>query len=132
MAVRRKPRGNEGKGRPKGSKNKRTKELEMEESVLRSKIRERMDALLDAQFANAQGIKFLVVRERKGGKFVKVHEAMARGAQNGKLGKDEEIIEVWEKDPSVNAFKELLDRGYGKAKEAPQEIEGSLTIRWEK
>jgi hypothetical protein len=91
--------------------------------MLREQIKEHLEPILHAQLSNAQGIKYLVVRERKGGKFVRVHEAMARGAKNGKLGKDEEIIEVWEKDPSVHAFSELLNRAYGKAKEPDRRLE---------
>ena len=44
----------------------------------------------------------------------------------------EEIIEVWEKDPSVHAFTELLNRGYGKAKDPKHEVDvsGDLVLRW--
>jgi hypothetical protein len=59
-----------------------------------------------------------VVRNGKTGKVVRVTEAMAKA----KLGKDEEIIEVWEKDPSVQAFTDLLNRALDKPKEQEQEI----------
>jgi predicted HTH transcriptional regulator len=121
-----------GAGRKRGGKNAKTIEREMEEAILRQVIKKRLEPIVEAQLANAQGIKYLVVRERKGGKFVRVHEAMARNAKNGKLGKDGEIIEVWEKDPSVHAFKELLDRAYGRAKEPEQKVEhsGRIELRW--
>ena len=117
-----------GGGRRKGSKNVKTLEKEVAEEALREKIRKRIDPILDAQLDNAQGIKYLVVRERKGGKFVRVTEAMAKA----KLGKGEETVEVWEKDPSVHAFSELLNRAYGKAKEPKQEVDvsGDLVLRW--
>jgi hypothetical protein len=73
--------------------------------------------LLDAQLANAVGLKYLVTREKKTGKFVRVTQAMARR----KRGEDEELIEVWEKDPSVHAFTCLLDRALDRPKE--QEID---------
>jgi hypothetical protein len=41
-----------------------------------------------------------VVRDKKTGKVVRVTEMMAKA----KLGQDEEIIEVWKKDPNVQAF----------------------------
>jgi hypothetical protein len=131
MPRAKRPGGNAGKGRPKGARNKRTIAKEMEEEILRQKIKQRIGPILDAQIANAQGIKYLVVRERKGGKFIRVKEALARAAEDGKVG--EEIIEVWEKDPSVHAFTELLNRGYGKAKEPQQDKpwEGVLRITWE-
>lgn len=102
-----------GGGRRKGSKNVKTLEKEVAEEALREKIRKRIDPILDAQLDNAQGIKYLVVRERRGGKFVRVTESMAKA----KLGKGEEIIEVWEKDPSIHAFADLMDRALGKPKE---------------
>jgi hypothetical protein len=46
--------------------------------------------MLDAQIAHAQGLKYLVVRNSKTGKAVRVTEMMVKA----KLGKDEEIIEV--------------------------------------
>jgi hypothetical protein len=40
-------------------------------------------------------------------------------------GKGEELIEVWEKDPSVHAFTYLLDRALDK----PQEQEIAIKVR---
>jgi hypothetical protein len=37
-----------------------------------------------------------------------------------KLGDDEEIIEVWEKDPSVQAYTDLLNRALDKPAEQVQ------------
>ncbi len=62
------------------------------------------------------------MRERKGGKFLRVTESMAKA----KLGKGEEIIEVWEKDPSVQAFTDLMNRALDKPKE--QEVPVSLKV----
>lgn len=89
---------------------------------------EELRPLTEAQIANAKGIKYLVVRERKGGKFVRVHQAMAKMAKNGKLGPDEEIIEVWEKDPSILAFTDLMNRTIDKPTETVKQ-EGELKIR---
>ncbi len=59
---------------------------------------------------------------------LRVTESMAQA----RLGRGEEIVEVWEKDPSVQAFSELLNRAYGKAKEPKQEVDvsGDLVLRW--
>jgi len=83
---------------------------------------------VEAQIANAQGLKYLVTRDRKSGKFIRVTEAMARAKQ----GDDEEIIEVWEKDPSVQAFTDLLNRYLDKPKEQEAEVavKGTLRIQW--
>jgi hypothetical protein len=107
-----KNRGNAGKGRPKGAKNKRTLAKEMEEAVLRQKIKERLAPILDAQMAIAQGIKYLVWRDKASGKFKPVPEARFKA-----LIEEGVQMEVWEEKPNVFAFRELLDRAYGKPKE---------------
>jgi hypothetical protein len=80
---------------------------------------------IEAQIANAMGVKYLVTRDKKTGKFVRVIEAMAQV----KLGDHEEIIEVWEKDPNVQAFADLLNRALGKPKEQPQDINVTGQVR---
>ena len=52
------------------------------------------------------------------GEVLRVTEAMAKA----KLGQHEEIIEVWEKDPNVQAFTDLMSRALDKPKEQEQEI----------
>ena len=74
--------------------------------------------MLEAQIAHAKGLSYLVVRDTKTGKVLRVTEAMAKA----RLGKDEEIIEVWEKDPSVQAFTDLMNRALDKPKEQEREI----------
>jgi len=82
--------------------------------------------LIDAQMANAEGIKYLVVRDAKSGKFLRVSEGVA------KLADGEELIEVWEKDPSIQAFSDLMNRALDKPKEQEQEVSlnGGLVIKW--
>lgn len=70
-----------------------------------------------AQIANATGVHYLVVRDKGTGKFLRVAEDAAK-----KLKPNEEIIEVYEKDPSVHAYSDLMDRTLGKPK---QEFEHS-------
>jgi hypothetical protein len=121
------------RGRPKGSRNKATiraafdKELLREE--LRLRVREELLPMLDAQIANAKGIKYLVVREGKTGKFLRVTESMAKA----KLGKGEEIVEVWEKDPSTPAWTDLMNRAIDKPAEhvdLTATHTGGLEITW--
>jgi hypothetical protein len=89
-----------------------------------------MDEMVSAQVAHSKGIKYLVVREKKGGKFVRVTEAMAKLRND--LTNDQEIIEVWEKDPSVQAFTDLMNRALDKPMEQVQEqhLTGKLEIVW--
>lgn len=102
-----------GAGRPKGQE---TLDKEAARQIVRAKVYEHLSPLLDAQIANATGIKYLVVRDKASGKFLRVGEGQA------KLAKTEELIEVWEKDPSVQAFTDLLNRALDKPKEQEQEI----------
>jgi hypothetical protein len=84
-----------------------------------------LQPLIEAQIANAMGLKYLVTRDKKAGKVIRVIEPMAKV----KLGKHEEIIEVWEKDPNVQAFADLLNRALGKPKEQPPDINVTGQVR---
>ncbi len=110
-------------------RSKAAKTLVKEEArrLLREKVTARLGPLVDAQIENALGIKYLVVREKKGGKFLRVTESMAQA----KLGKGEEIVEVWEKDPSIHAFTDLMNRALDKPKEQVLEvnIQGDIVAR---
>ena len=48
-----------------------------------------------------------------------------------KIGRGEEIVEVWEKDPSIHAFADLMNRALDKPKEQVLElsIEGDIVAR---
>jgi hypothetical protein len=118
-------------GRQKGTPNKKTESKEQAREALRQIVIGEMHALVDAQLANAKGIKYLVVREKKSGKFIRVTEAMAR--QKQELTDNEEIIEVWEKDPSVQAFTDLMNRAIDKPKEQEQDVDlkAEIVIRWQ-
>lgn len=96
--------------------------------VARTLITAQLEPLIQAQLANAKGIKYLVVRDAKSGKFIRVTEAMAKAKQ----GSDEETIEVWEKDPSVHAFADLMNRALDKPKEQEQEHvhSGEVVYKW--
>lgn len=94
-----------GAGKKKGHQAQATLDKIAAREFVRQRVTAQLGPLVDAHLANALGIKYLVTRN-KAGKFIRVTEAMARA----KSGKDEETIEVWEKDPSVHAFTYLLDR----------------------
>jgi hypothetical protein len=110
----------EGAGRPGGFDQERVRE------ELRKLIAGHIPDMTASQIAAAKGIKFLMVREKNSGKFVKV----ARDAAE-KLDPEQEIIEVWEKDPSVQAYADLLNRTIGKpAETVEQTVKGALQISW--
>lgn len=113
-------------GPKKGAKYAKTIDKELAREVLRDMVKEALRPMTEAQIANALGIKFLMVREKTTGKFKRVSESMAKG-----LNPDEEIIEVWEKDPSVQAFQDLLDRTLDKPTQSvamKTEVSGTVTV----
>lgn len=110
-----------GAGKPKGHQAQATLDKIAAREFVRQRVTAALGGLVDAQLANALGLKYLVTRQKKTGKFVRVTEAMARR----KRGKGEETIEVWEKDPSVHAFTYLLDR----ALDRPQEQEIPIKVK---
>ena len=111
---------------PKGYKTQKTIAKEQAREALRQIVLSKMESLVAAQIAHAEGLKYLVTREKKTGKFIRVTEAMAK-AKSG-TG-DEETIEVWEKDPSVQAFTDLMNRAIDKPAEQLQEVSHSGTLR---
>lgn len=112
------PRGGKrpGAGRKKGSK---VIDKEMARELLRLKVVEHFGPLIEAQIANARGLKYLMVRDKKGGKFRRLASEPKPGEV---IGSDDEIIEVWAKDPSVQAFTDLMNRALDKPKEQAQDL----------
>lgn len=99
---------------PKGKVTRRTLDKEQAREALRQIVKENMSEMVQAQVEHAKGLKYLVTRDKAGGKFVKVTEAMA-GALKG-----DELIEVWEKEPSTQAFTDLMNRTIDKPVETLQ------------
>src|SRR4051812_2454369 len=91
-------------GKPKGHKTKATLDKLAAREYVREQVTAALEPLIAAQISNAMGIKYLVVRQKSTGKFLRVGELRAKT-----LSDDEEIIEVWEKDPSVQAFTDLVN-----------------------
>jgi hypothetical protein len=83
-----------------------------------------MSELVDAQLSNATGIKYLVRRDAKSGKFLRVTADMLDQQT------DDDLIEMWEKEPSVQSFTDLMNRALDKPKEQEQEVTvaGKLVI----
>lgn len=116
------PRGGKrpNSGPEKGTKYAPTLAKEAAREALRQIVLEEMREMTQAQIAQAKGIKYLVTRDKKTGKFIRVTEAMAK--VKSELAENEEIIEVWEKDPSTPAFTDLMNRALDKPKEQEQQI----------
>ena len=103
-------------GRPKGSLGPEQLDKIAMRELVRQRVGERLDELVDAQIANALGISYLVTGDKKTGKFIRVGPAMASRA-------NEETIQVWQKDPSVPAFTDLMNRAIDKPAGQPTQLE---------
>ena len=102
-------------GRPKGSLGPEQLDKIAMRELVRQRVGERLDELVDAQIANALGISYLVTRDKRTGKFIRVGPAMASA--------NEETIQVWQKDPNVHACIDLLNRALDKPAEQSQQLE---------
>ena len=116
-----------GAGRPVGTVNPSTITKEAAREALRQLVLKEMGALVAAQMAQAKGLSYMVVRDKASGKFLRVAEDQAQ-----KLNPDEQVIEIWEKDPSVQSFTDLMNRAIDKPKEQEQEVthSGGLALYW--
>ena len=122
------PRGGKrpGAGRKRGTNGL---EKEAARAMLRQMVTANLGPMVQAQIANAQGIKYLVAREKKTGKFKKLSEAEAiidMGQES-----DTEVIEVWEERPNVQAFTDLLNRTIDKPiEQVNADVKGDFVIAW--
>lgn len=108
-----------GAGKPKGTKWASTITKEAARDALRQIVLAEMPALTAAQISHAKGLSYLVGRDRTG-KFKKLTSDEADKALAGES--EFTLVEVWEKDPSVQAFTDLMNRALDKPKEQEQEI----------
>jgi hypothetical protein len=121
------PRGGKrpGAGAKPGNQNGMNVDKVRYRQKARDLIGPHMAEIIAAHIANSKGIKYLVVRERATGKFLRVGSVAAAAS--------EEVLEVWEKDPSIEAAKVLLDRLLDKPSEHV-ELTGAdgvpLVIQW--
>jgi len=121
-----------GGARPNSGPKKGTKYGPQQETITKEQARDalrqlvlaKMQPMVEAQLAHAQGLKYLVRRDKGSGKFVRVTANMLDNQT------DEDVIEMWEKEPNVPAFTDLLNRALDKPKEQEQELQvhGKLVI----
>jgi hypothetical protein len=100
-----------------GSRWPRTLAKEEARERVRKVLTQALGGILDAQVANACGIKYLVARDPKTGTFRRL---TAGEIESGELPPG--AIEVWEKDPNVTAALGLLAYAIDKPKEQAQEV----------
>jgi hypothetical protein len=93
---------------------------DMAREAVRLLITAQLAPLVEAQLANAKGLKYMVVRDADG-KFVRIPDTVTAREMDALLASDS-VIEVWTKDPSVQAFSDLMNRAIDKPKEQAQEL----------
>ena|SRR5215831_8216238 len=105
-----------GAGRPAGQKMLKTMEKEAAREFVRRKVTENLNTLIDAQIDNAQGLKHLMMRDPKTGKF----ERITGDAKHiDKALKSKNACWIYTKDPNVQAFTDLLNRALDRPAERP-------------
>lgn len=99
---------------------------------LREIVWANQDALHEAQVKNALGIRYLVSRDKKTGKFTKISEEQAKERLSDAAWlANNELLEVWDERPNVQAYTDLMNRVLGKpAEHVEQTVSGGLEITW--
>lgn len=114
------------RGPQKGAKYAPTISKEAAREALRSIVLKHMDAMTAAQIAHAKGISHFMLRDPKTGKFERITEAsQIEAALNADDAEEGSSYYIWAKDPSVQAYTDLMNRALDKPKE--QEIEIKVT-----
>jgi hypothetical protein len=116
------PRGGKraGAGKPKGYQHKPTLEKLAAREFVRQMVTQSLTPMIQAQIANAMGIGHVYTRD-KGGKFTRI-EDQAHIDRLLTEGTEDEDYWIFAKDPSTQAFTDLLNRALDKPKEQEQEI----------
>lgn len=116
-------------GRPKGAKNKATLDKEAAREALREIVKARLLPMTNAQCDAAEGIKHLMFRDPKTGKFERVKDEEGMDVA---LASEGEAVWIYTKDPATAAFTDLLNRTLDKpADHVEANVRGVLTVKWE-
>ena len=128
------PRGGKrpGAGKPKGFKHQRTLEKEAARKFLQERVIAQLEPLIEAQIEHAQGVSHFFLRDPKSGQFERItdEKAIETALNSGDEGR---YYWIFTKDPSIQAFTDLMNRTFGKPAEHV-EVSGAdgspLVIRW--
>lgn len=116
---------------PQGHQTVKTIEKEAARAALRQIVLEHMQDLVGAQLANAKGISHFFLRD-KAGQFVKIEDPklIAQALNSGSEGS---YYYIFTKDPSIQAFTDLMNRAIDKPAEQEQQhaVSGTLVVKWD-
>jgi hypothetical protein len=123
----------EGAGRPAGTVNPSTITKEQARDALRTIVLQQMSKLIAAQLDNATGIRHFIVRGA-GGKFERLTDPeQIEAALNADGAEEGKTFWIYTKDPSVQAFTDLMNRALDKPKEQEQDVNvnAEVVIKWQ-
>jgi len=111
-------------GRPKGSKTKTTLDKEAAREYVRQRVTTELGPLIDAQLQNAKGLAHFFLRDEKTRQFVRITDPkqIEIALNMGEGGEEGKYYWIHTKDPSIQAFTDLLNRALDKPKEQEQAI----------
>lgn len=117
------------RGPKKGAKYKPTLSKEQAREALRTIVLRDMDKLVAAQLDNAVGIRHFIVRG-KGGKFERLTEPeQIEAALNAEGAEEGKTFWIYTKDPSVQAFTDLMNRAIDKpAEHVEMQVSGEVNL----
>lgn len=105
-----------GAGKPKGTKWPSTIDKEQQREVVRQLVVSALEPMVRKQIAHAQGIDHFFLRNEKTKQFEQVKDpALIEAALNS--GDEGSYYWIFTKDPSVQAFSDLLNRALDKPAE---------------
>lgn len=118
---------------PKGHKTKKTLSKEAAREVAREMITREMEPMIQAQVAHAKGINHFFLRDEKTKQFTRITDPdeIERALNSGEEGRN---YWIFTKDPSVQAFTDLLNRALDKPAEQVKVTGGDggpITIKHE-
>ena len=127
------PRGGkrEGAGRPEGAKSASTISKEQAREALRAIVMQHMGEMTQAQIQHAKGINHFILRDPVTGKFERLTDPdQIVAALNAEGAEEGSTYYIHTKDPSVQAYTDLMNRALDKPKEQEQVINltGSLAL----
>lgn len=122
-----------GSGKPKGYKAPTTISKEKAKEVLRQMVMRQLGPLVRAQVDSARGIAHFMLRDSATGQFRRLTEPREiEEALNAPGAAEGSTYWIYTKDPSIQAFTDLMNRALGKpTEEVEMQQAVTHTIRWE-
>lgn len=118
-------------GQKKGAKWPATIAKEEARELFRQIVTRRMERLIAAQLDNAEGIRHLMVRDPKTGQFERITGSPEQIDAALKTGN---AVWIYTKDPSVQAFTDLMNRALDKPAEQMKVTgadDGPIIFKWQ-